>query len=354
MSSDLPNTGSASNTQHPSLPTYDSLLLVSFGGPEGPDDVLPFLENVLRGRNVPQERLVEVAEHYFLFDGVSPINAQNRALLAALIRELNAHGPLLPVYWGNRNWHPMLPDVVGQMAEDGCQRALAFVTSAFGSYSGCRQYREDLERARAEVGPEAPQIDKIRAFFNHPGFIEPMAERVRAAFDEVPAERRGAARLVFTAHSVPLWMVEAGPYVKQLREACRLVADRVGRGLWDLVYQSRSGPPSQPWLEPDVCDFLKETQRTSDVRDVVLVPVGFLSEHMEVIYDLDVEAAGVCEEIGLGYVRSGLVECHPRFVTMIRELIEERLDPAAPRLALGEMGPYPDECPRDCCRRPEG
>jgi ferrochelatase len=331
------------------LPTdYDALLLVSFGGPEKPEDVIPFLENVTRGRNIPRERLEEVGEHYYLFGGKSPINEQNRALLAALVAELNAHGPHLPVYWGNRNWHPLLPDTLRQMAEDGVGRALAFVTSAFASYSGCRQYLEDIARAREEVGPEAPAVDKLRLFYNHPGFIEPMADRVAAAIGQVPEDRRTDAPLLFTAHSLPAGMAAKCRYVEQLREACRLVAGRVGRDGWELVYQSRSGPPTQPWLEPDVCDRLRALA-AAGTRDVVLVPIGFLSEHMEVIYDLDVEAAGLCDELGLGMVRSAVVGTHPRFVRMIRELVAERLDENPTRLALGDDGPWPDVCPAGCC-----
>src|SRR5262245_41360281 len=219
---------------------YDAILLVSFGGPEGPDDVIPFLENVLRGRNVPRERMLEVAEHYYHFGGVSPINEQNRALIAALVAELNRHGPQLPVYWGNRNWHPLLTDTVRQMADDGVQRALAIATSAYSSYSSCRQYLENLEDARRQVGPAAPRIDKVRAFFNHPGFIEPMVERVQTALGEIPPERRSAAALVFTAHSVPSAMADTSRYVPQLREACLLVSEAIGRDDWQLVYQSRS------------------------------------------------------------------------------------------------------------------
>lgn len=328
---------------------YDAVLLVSFGGPEKTDDVLPFLENVLRGKNVPRQRMLEVAEHYDLFGGESPLNAQNRALLVALVQELNTHGPQLPVYWGNRNWHPMLAETIGQMADDGIQRALAFVTSAFGSYSGCRQYQEDIQRAREEVGPEAPEIHKLRLFYNHPGFIEPLAEQVQAAFDQVPAERREAAPLVFTAHSIPRTMADSSPYERQLHEACRLVAERVGRSPWQLVYQSRSGPPTQPWLEPDINDHLRELHTAEAIQDVVVVPLGFLSEHMEVIYDLDIETGNLCDELGINIVRAGVVGNHPRFVRMIRELILERLDPNAPRLALGSHGPSPDVCPADCC-----
>jgi len=329
---------------------HDALLLLSFGGPEGVDDVLPFLENVLRGKRVPRERMLEVAEHYYLFDGVSPINEQNRALLASLIPELASHGINMPVYWGNRNWHPMLTDTVRQMAEDGVSRALAFATSAFASYSGCRQYLEDIERARAEVGPTAPEIDKLRLFHNHPGFIEPMSQRVREALDSIHEPARSAARLVFTAHSLPLTMANACTYVTQLQDACRLVAERVGCSGWDLVYQSRSGPPDQPWLEPDVCDHLRSLREERGCTDVVLIPIGFLSEHMEVVYDLDVEAAGLCERIGLNLVRSSVVGRHPRFVAMIRELVQERLEDNPRRLALGHLGAAPDACSPDCCK----
>jgi ferrochelatase len=333
---------------HPS--SYDSLLVVSFGGPEGPDDVLPFLENVLRGRNVPRQRMLDVAEHYAMFDGVSPINAQNRVLVAALVDELNAHGPHLPVYWANRHWHPFLRDTLQQMAEDGLRRALAFVTSAFGSYSGCRQYLESIELARQEVGPEAPTVDKLRLFYNHPGFIEPMAERVADALEKVPAERRAEARLIYTAHSIPLAMAENCAYVRQLEEACRLVSAHAGRAQWNLVYQSRSGPPSQPWLGPDLGAFLLTLAEGGGATDVVLVPIGFLSEHMEVVYDLDVEAAALCEQLGLNLVRASVVGSHPRFVAMIRELLLERIEPGPLRLALGAHGPSPDVCPADCCR----
>jgi ferrochelatase len=328
---------------------YDAFLLVSFGGPEGPDDVMPFLENVTRGRSIPAERLREVAEHYELFGGESPINAQNRALLAAITAELNARGPHLAVYWGNRNWHPMLSDTVREMAADGVRRALAFVTSAFGSYSSCRQYLEDIQRAREAAGPEAPVIDKLRLFYNHPGFIEAMGDRVGRALRSLDEARRAAATLLFTAHSIPQAMADRSPYVAQLEEACRLVAEAVGHAEWSLAYQSRSGPPHQPWLGPDVGDFLIRRHREQPIRDLVLVPIGFLSEHMEVIYDLDVEVAGLCEELGIGLTRSSVVGTHPRFVTMIAELVRERIDPAAPRLALGSHAPWPDRCGEECC-----
>jgi ferrochelatase len=337
--------------------SHDALLLVSFGGPDGHDDVLPFLENVTRGRNVSRERLLEVAEHYYHFGGRSPINDQNRQLVAAIERELNDHGPRLKAYWGNRNWHPLLADTLRKMAADGVRRALAFVTSAFSSYSGCRQYREDIARAQQEAGAAAPQVDKLRAFFNHPGFIEPMIEKTRAALERIPAERRDDAPLVFAAHSIPLAMAAGCLYEEQLRESSRLVADGVGRADWHLAYQSRSGPPQQRWLEPDIGDFL-ERCRGSGVgcRDVVVVPIGFISDHMEVVYDLDTEARQLCERLGINMVRAATVGAHPRFVRMIRELIEERTAESPQRLALGTLGPSHDICPDDCClyetRRP--
>ncbi len=295
--------------------------------------------------------MLEVAEHYYLFGGVSPLNAQNRALLAELLAELNAHGPQLPVYWGNRNWHPLLPDTLGQMAEDGIRRALAFVTSAFASYPGCRQYLEDIEGARDAVGPAAPRVDKLRLFYNHPGFIEPMAERLADALEKLSAERRVSARILYTAHSIPLAMAGKCAYQSQLLEACRLVSDRLGRSDWQLVYQSRSGPPSQPWLKPDLGDCLRELAETRPACDVVIVPIGFLSEHMEIVYDLDVEAADLCERLGLNMVRCGVVGTHPRLVRMIRELILERIEAKPTRLALGTHGPSPDVCPPECCPR---
>lgn len=329
-------------------PRYDALLLVSFGGPERPEDVMPFLENVLRGKPAPRERMLEVAEHYYHFGGVSPINEQNRALIAAIEAELKTHGPELPIYWGNRNWRPYLVDALRQMADDGVRRALAFFTSAFSSYSGCRQYRENIEQARAEVGPRAPQIDKLRGFFNHPGFIEAMAERVQQALEQIPGERRGEAQLVFTAHSIPLAMAEHCQYQSQLAEACRLAAERVDVANWRLAYQSRSGSPSQPWLEPDIGDVLRELA-SSGVRDVVVAPIGFISDHMEVVYDLDTEARSVCRELGLNMVRAATVGVHPKFVSMIRELIGERMGLIAERRALGVLAPCPDVCPVDCC-----
>jgi len=330
------------------MSNYDALLVVSFGGPEGPEEVMPFLENVLRGRNVPPERMQEVAHHYELFGGVSPINEQNRRLIDALGRELQESGPRLPVYWGNRNWHPLLADTLRRMRDDGVRRALAFVTSAYSSYSGCRQYRENIERARAEAGEGAPAVEKLRAFYNHPGFVGPNAENVRAALDRVPAERRAATPLAFTAHSIPLSMAEGCDYEKQLLETCRLVAESAGHGRWRLVYQSRSGPPSQPWLGPDICDHIRLLKQEGET-DLVVAPVGFISDHMEVLYDLDTEARQLADGLGLNMVRAATVGTHPDFVRMIRELINERLDPATPRRALGAFPPGHDFCPADCC-----
>jgi ferrochelatase len=348
---------SDSLAKFPPMPTpYDAILVVSFGGPDRPEDVLPFLENVLRGRNVPRERMLEVAEHYDHFGGRSPINDQNRALIAALEKELAEHGPHLPIYWGNRNWHPLLADTLRKMAADGVRRALAFFTSAYSSYSGCRQYRENIAAAQAEVGPPAPQVDKLRAFFNHPGFVEPMVENTLAALDRITPERRANALLVLTAHSIPRAMADGCQYVRQLSEAGQLVVAGVNDALsaragaevripWHLVYQSRSGPPQQPWLEPDVCNFLRGVAP----KDVVVVPIGFISDHLEVLYDLDTEARQLCDELGVNMVRAATVGTHPRFIRMIRELIEERMTDTPNRLALGSLGPSHDECPDDCC-----
>ena len=325
--------------------TVDALLLIAFGGPEQPADVLPFLENVLRGRNVPCERMLEVAEHYYHFGGVSPINGQMRELVPLVEAELRAKGPQLPVYWGNRNWHPMLADTIRRMRDDGIKHALAFVMSAYGSYSGCRQYLEDISRAREVVGPGAPEIDKLRLFFDHPGFIAPMAEHVRNALARLPS-----ASLVYTAHSVPVSMAASSQYEAQLREACHLVSERVDHNDWRLAYQSRSGPPSQPWLGPDISEYLRELH-ASGVRDVVIAPIGFISDHMEVLFDLDTEARALCEELGIKMVRAATVGNHPAFVSMIAELARERIGETLPRW-IGNLGPSTDVCPPDCCAPP--
>lgn len=349
---------------------YDCVLLVSYGGPDGPADVIPFIENVLRGRELTREQLEELAQPYMYFDGVSPINEQNRALLAAIIDELNAtsrdgcEGLALPVYWANLHWHPFLSDVLRQMADDGVAHALAFATSAFGSYPGCRKYRESIENARLEVGPNAPQVDKLRLFYNHPGFIHAVTDRVVDALGRIEKPRGESVKILFTAHSLPISMAQSCPYERQVRESCRLVIERLqaceqldpvereGFADWQLVYQSRSGPPARPWLEPDVGQWLVEHYEDADTKHVAIVPIGFLSDHMEVIFDLDLEIRALCDKLGINMVRAGTVGTHPRFVRMIRELIEERLDPNKPRQSLGTDGPWPDECPGGCCPGP--
>jgi ferrochelatase len=331
-----------------SEPNYDALLIVSFGGPEGMDEVMPFLENVLRGRNVPAERMRAVAHHYEMFGGISPINSQNRTLIAALEKELEENGPLLPIYWGNRNWHPFLADTLRRMMDDGIKNALAFFTSAYSSYSGCRQYREDIMRAQAEVGSHAPRVEKLRAFYNHPGFIEPNIENVRAALNRIPEERRKLTQIAFTAHSIPLSMADTCDYQEQLLETCSLVAAGADHEHWRLVFQSRSGSPAQPWLEPDICDYLRELKEAG-TEDVVIAPIGFISDHMEVMYDLDTEARALSEKLGLNMIRASTVGLHPTFVEMIRELILERTVPDYPKRFSGARGASHDVCPADCC-----
>jgi ferrochelatase len=334
---------------------YDAILIVGFGGPEKREDVLPFLENVTRGRNVPRERLREVAEHYDHFGGVSPINAQVRDLIEALRPELRRHGISLPVYWGNRNWHPMLADTLREMAGAGVERALAVVLAAYSSYSSCRQYREDIERAREEVGQGAPAIDKTRVFYNHPEFIAANSDRVREALALFAPEDRPRVHLTFTAHSIPLAMARGSSYELQLEETCRLMAADLGipAGRWSLVYQSRSGRPQDPWLEPDILDHLRALKQQYRMH-VIVHPIGFLSDHMEVLYDLDEEARQLCEQLGLSMVRSRTVGTHRGFVRMLRELIAERVARAAAdeRRALGQFGPGHDVCPVDCCPPP--
>ncbi|HKT89582.1 MAG TPA: ferrochelatase [Candidatus Sulfotelmatobacter sp.] len=330
---------------------YDAILVVSFGGPESKDDVIPFLENVLRGRNVPRERILAVAEHYYHFDGKSPINEQTRELIAAIKNELAQHGPKLSVYWGNRNWHPMLADTLRQMKQDGIRRALAFVTSAYSSYSGCRQYREDIARAQAEV-EGAPQVDKIRPFFNHPGFIDATEDRLRDAIAEIPQSARANLQVVYVAHSIPLSMANTSDYVRQLEDVHKLVSERIGIRNDALVYQSRSGAPGQPWLEPDILDYLREVKQKKLASAVVIAPISFISDHMEVLYDLDIEARQLCKSLSLPMARAKTVGVHPKFIAMIRELIVERTE-GAKRRALGSLGPREDVCAEDCCPAPQ-
>jgi ferrochelatase len=349
--------------------SYDAFLLVSFGGPEGPDDVMPFLRNVTRGRGIPEERLLAVAEHYRHFGGVSPINGQCRDLLAAIEAEFAATGVRLPLYWGNRNWDPLLADTVARMRDDGIGRAIAFVTSGYGSYSSCRQYLDDIDRARAEVGAGAPEIDKIRHYHDHPGHVAAHADGVRAALAALPAERAETTRIVFTAHSIPSALAaSSGPgggtdrYIAQLRETAALVAEAAAHGLpwaalpwtalpWDLVWQSRSGPPTVPWLAPDVNDHL-EALAAAGTTGVVVSPIGFISDHLEVVWDLDNEAAATARRLGLDFARAATPGTHPAFVAMVGELVRERLDGGVPRRALGAV-PWWDACPSGCCAAPE-
>ncbi|MFV2039051.1 MAG: ferrochelatase [Acidimicrobiales bacterium] len=324
----------------------DSILLVSFGGPDGPADVVPFLEHVTRGRDIAPERLAVVAEHYALFQGISPINGQNRDLLRALRADLEAAHIDLPVYWGNRNWNPLLTDVVSEMVAAGHKRILAIVTSAFGSYSGCRQYSEDLSQAIESVA--APiEIVKARLYWNHPGFLAAMTDRINGALDTVDPQARTRARLVFTAHSIPTAWITTAPYVDQLRAAAGHLASSCAPGLaWDLVFQSRSGPPHAAWLEPDIVDHLEQLHSTGqDI--VVVIPLGFISDHMEVVYDLDVQARARADELGVTMIRVDTVGTHPAFVAALRGLVEEHLAGTPPLTAIGEAWPNP--CPHGCC-----
>jgi ferrochelatase len=354
----------------PDARPYDALLLLSFGGPEGPDDVVPFLENVTRGRGIPRERLKEVGQHYFRFGGLSPINAQNRELLAALRADFAAAGLDLPVYWGNRNWAPYLTDTLRAICDDGRSRVLTLATSAYASYSGCRQYRENLADALAELAAEGrsvPRVDKLRHYFNHPGFVRPMIDATLAALDALPADVRDRARLAFTTHSIPAAAADTsgpvgshgdgGSYVAQHLSVAELVADgvRAATGIahpWRLVYQSRSGAPHIPWLEPDICDHL-EAEHAAGTPAVVMVPIGFVSDHMEVKYDLDTEAVAKAAELGLPVARAATVGADPRFVAAIRDLVLERAATergASPkRCALGALGAGHDVCPAGCC-----
>jgi ferrochelatase len=341
---------------------YDALVLVSFGGPERPEDVLPFLENVTRGRGIPRERLESVAEHYLRFGGRSPINELNRTLLEAIRSDLSGHGVDIPVYCGNRNWEPYLTDTVARMRADGVTRAACFVTSAYSSYSSCRQYREDLAAAVEQAGPGAPRLDRLRSYYNHPGFLDPIVDAVVEATAERPA-----ARLVFVTHSIPVSMndgsgPQGGAYLAQHRNAAAYVAERVatvtGRvHAHDLVFCSRSGPPQVAWLEPDVNDHL-EKLAADGVGSVVLVPIGFVSDHMEVVYDLDTEALATAERLGLDAVRVPTSGTDPRFVTMVRELLLERAaverGERTDRISVGGDPASWDLCAVGCCPNPRG
>ncbi len=334
---------------------YDALLLVSFGGPEKTEDVIPFLENVTAGRGIPRERLAAVGEHYHLFGGRSPINDLNRAFLDAIRADLAEHDIDLPVYWGNRNWDPYLSDTVRQMEADGVQRAACFLTSAYSSYSSCRQYRENL--AAASEGT-AVRLDRLRHYFNHPGFVEPFVEATALALAEAPS----GTHVVFMTHSIPDAMNDAsggpdvGLYRREHEDVMAVVAERSGATAWSLAFCSRSGSPRTPWLEPDVNDLLEQLS-ADGVESVVVVPVGFVSDHMEVVYDLDTEAKATADKLGLRFRRVATPQDHPRFVAVVRELLLERAaaergeDPARP--ATGAFAAACDACPADCCLSPE-
>ena len=330
---------------------YDALIVISFGGPDGNDDVIPFLENVLRGKPVPRSRMLEVAEHYYHFGGKSPINDQNLALIEALKAELIRRDIALPIYFGNRNWKPYLNEAMQQMKDDGVQKALAFFTSGFSSYSGCRQYRENVTRAQEEVGEGAPAVDLLRKFYNHPGFIEALADLARLKLEDLTEAGRAHNKTLFVAHSIPQSMADHCRYESQLQESSRLIAEQVGLSDWELVYQSRSGSPSQKWLEPDICDRIEELPRDG-YQAVTVIPVGFVSDHMEILFDLDTEAVEKAQEVGLEMARVPTVGTHPKFIAMIGELVAERLGLQKERRALGELGPSYDVCPANCCRYP--
>jgi protoporphyrin/coproporphyrin ferrochelatase len=326
---------------------FDAVLLLSFGGPEGPDDVMPFLHNVMRGRPIRPDRLEQVAAHYFELGGVSPINGENRALREAIAASLAARGRSLPVYWGNRNWEPFLTDTLREMSDNGIRRVAAFVTSAYSSYSSCRQYLDDIALARAAVGPGAPEVVKLRPYFNHPGFVGPLAEGLRRARLEAGPD----APILMTAHSIPCAQAATCSYEPELTETAGLVAGRAGEpeDSWKVVYQSRSGPPSQPWLEPDINDAIEALPEST--REVVVVPIGFVSDHMEVVYDLDRQAAASAEKRGIKLFRSATPGRHADFALMVAQLVEE-MEGTAPPLTLGDLGPAPCPCLRVCCPGP--
>jgi ferrochelatase len=325
---------------------YQALLLVSFGGPERAQDVKPFLRRVTAGRDVPESRLDKVAEHYYAAGGASPLPAACRALVEALRAELS--GSSLDIYWGNRNWHPLLEDTLAQMRDDGIERALAFVTSAYGGYSSCRQYLDDIAAAQAKIGPRAPRVEKLRLYYNHPGWVGPWASNLASALEAcnpVTAAAPGPVEVLFSAHSIPVALARNSPYVEHVTEAARLAAEGARVKSWQLVWQSRSGSPSSPWLGPDVCDAV----RSSSAGTFVVVPIGFACDNMEVVYDLDIEAAAVARAKGAHFVRAATVSTSPAFVTMVRELVEERVPPFGPRRAEGIFGPWPDNCPDGHC-----
>ena len=332
---------------------YDAILMVSFGGPEQKADVLPFLENVTRGRNIPRERLLEVAEHYYHFGGRSPINDQTRNLMSALREELDRHHISLPLLWGCRNWHPFLSETMQEATSQGMKRLLAIIPAAYSSYSSCRQYRENIQSAQQSAGDSAPEVDRIRFYFNHPDFIAANVNRIQESLTEFDFREQQDCHLLFTAHSLPLAMANTCDYVSQLSETCRLVCEELHwpRDRWELVYQSRSGRPSDPWLEPDILDSIK-TLHQKHIRHLIISPIGFLSDHIEVLFDLDEEALLLCQELNMNMVRAKTVGTHPLYVRMLRELIQERLESRSKLRACGTFAPHHFDCPEDCCPAP--
>ncbi len=348
---------------------FDAILFSSFGGPEGQEDVIPFLRNVTRGRGIPDERLEEVSVHYRTLGGVSPINAQNRAMIAALEKELERRGLDLPIYFGNRNWHPFNEDAVRRMYADGRRHALGLVTSAYSSYSSCRQYREDFWKVLADTGLEGEvTIDKVRVYFNTPGFLHPVVDGVREAITSLEAEGHDADRIqiLFSTHSIPLTMAErSGPeetrvegsggwYVAQHLAACRYVMEQLNDECpqlpdWQLVYQSKSGDGRTPWLEPDVNDVIEELAEEQRADAVIVVPIGFVTDHVEVVWDLDTEAKQTAAEAGLAFRRVATSGSDPRFISGLADLVEERLDPTRERVAVTDFGLTPDICGKNCC-----
>lgn len=354
---------------------YQALVLVSFGGPERTEDVMPFLERVTDGRGIPRERLEAVAQHYYANGGASPINDQCRQLMGNLTEALAGMG--LPLYWGNRNWHPLLEDTVAQMRDNGVESALAFVTSAYGGYSSCRQYQEDIAAAQAKVGAGAPRIDKLRLYYNHPGWVGPWVSSLRRALEvcgvvssvaptgplDPPAgpvgpedeqEEHGTAThtgplVLFSAHSIPDAMARTSPYVEHVHDTARLVAQGARVTNWSLTWQSRSGSPSQPWLGPDITELIERSR----ARAIVVAPIGFVCDNMEITHDLDVEAAEVARKKGAHFVRAATVGTTAAFASMVRQLVQERLGLDGPaRPALGLHGAWPDQCPQDHCPSP--
>ncbi len=334
--------------------SYDALLLVSFGGPETQDQVIPFLERISHGRKIPESRLAEVAERYNQFDGVSPINERMRSLSSTVSAELETRGHDLPVFWGNRNAPPFLTDVVADLRDTGVKRVLAWIASPYSSYPSCRQYREDLDAARQSVGSGSPVIDRVRPHHDHPGLIETAADRLTEALAQLPSDRRAGAHLLFSAHSIPVSMAETCAYEEQIVDAAQLVSqivDPKGRHPWDVVWQSRSGSPQTPWLEPDIGDRITELS-TFGTQAIATSPIGFAIENFEIKWDLDIEAANRAQEVGIAFARAQTADNDPRFASMLVDLYEERIFDNPSRRSLGALDLRPDICPKNCCPAP--